>query len=75
MPTQLSTIKTPKEKYREIVAKEISKLKSGYGLTTKELAEACGISESQFRRYGLNKGFNFEKHLNETGHLIKYYVK
>ncbi len=70
MPTQLSTIKTPKEKYREIVANEISKLKSGYGLTSEELAEACKLSARQFRSYGFHKVFKTETHNN-----IKYYVK
>jgi len=70
MPTQFSTIKTVKDKYRDIVAKEISKLKSGYGLTSEELAKTCKLSLSQFRSYGFHKTFHTETH-----NKINYFVK
>ncbi len=70
MPTHLKNIKTPKDKYRDIIAGEISKLKSGYGLTSEELAQVCKLSRSQFRSYGFHKIFKTEMHNN-----IKYYVK
>jgi len=70
MPTKFSEVKSIKDKYRDIVIKEISKLKSGYGLTSEELAKVCRLSLSQFRSYGFQKEFKMAKH-----NKINYFVK
>lgn len=70
MPTQLKSIKGLREVYQEQVAKEISKLKAGYGISITEMAEKLGLKERQFRSYRFPKVFNTVK----IG-VEKYFIK
>lgn len=70
MADKLSSIKTTREKYFDIVYKEIKKLKTGYGISISEMADKCGLSKRQFRDYEFTSKFKTEKHNNK-----KYFVK
>lgn len=70
MPIKLSEVKTIRETYHEQVAKEISKLKDGYGISLSEMAEKLKLSERQFRSYKFPKVFNTTK-INSELYFIK----
>ena len=72
MPTKLNDIKKPRDKYADIITNEIRKIKSGYGITLDEMAEKCGLSDSQFRGYKFAK--QFESHIKVIN-KTKYFVK
>ena len=70
MSIDLTKLKTPKDHYLEIIRKEISKLKSGYGISYVEMAEKCGISISMFYKYNFQKLFKVERH-NKANYFVK----
>ncbi len=70
MPDKLSDIKSHRDKYAEIIAGEIRKLKSGYGISLSEMAEKCGLSKRQFREYEFTKQFTIKEVAGR-----KYFVK
>jgi len=70
MPSNLSSIQKPRDKYFNIVRNEIKKLKSGYGISLDEMAEKCGLCKRQFREYGFTKQFKTEMH-NGTKFFVK----
>lgn len=70
MPVELKKIQTAREIHKAKIQAEISKLKSGYGLTYEELAKICGIGVRQIKEYRFHNVFNTET-LNGT----KYFVK
>lgn len=70
MHTKLSSIKTTRDKYFDIIYKEVKKLKRGYGISLDEMAKKLGISKKQMRDYGFTKQFNTEMHSG-----TKYFTK